>query len=49
VTALAVGGDATRFRLEIPRGNDGLVEALLARPELARVGGASSLVYRVGR
>jgi hypothetical protein len=49
VTALAVGGDVTRFRLEIPRGNDGLVEALLARPELARVGGASSLVYRVGR
>lgn len=49
VTPLGVGGAETRFRLEIPRGAEGLAEALSARPELARVGGASSLVYRLGR
>jgi hypothetical protein len=49
VSAIAVGGAETRFRLEIPRGAEGLAEALLARPELQRVGAASSSVYRLGR
>jgi hypothetical protein len=49
VGVIAVGGAGTRFRLEIPRGAEGLAEALLTRPGLSRVGGASSLVYRLGR
>lgn len=47
VTALAVDATQTRFRLEIPRGAEGLAEALLARPELVRTAPNSS-VYRLG-
>ena len=49
-TVVAVGGPRTRFRVEIPRGSEGLTEALLARPELARSGGEdAALVYLLGR
>ena len=49
-TVVAVGGPRTRFRVEIPRGSEGLTEALLARPELARSRGEdAALVYLLGR
>ena len=49
-TVVAVGGSRTRFRVEIPRGSEGLTEALLARPELARSRGEdAALVYLLGR
>ena len=49
-TVVALGGPRTRFRVEIPRGSEGLAEALLARPELARRRGEdAALVYLLGR
>ena len=50
VVLLATDAAGLRFRLDMPRGTDGVVGALSLRPELARVGAeASPLTYRFVR
>lgn len=50
VLLLAADAGIVRFEIDIPRGVDGVVEALAARQELARVGAQSSpLTYRLAR
>lgn len=50
VVLVASDTGVVRFQLDIPRGTDGLVEALAMRSEVSRVGsGGSPLTYRIVR